>query len=118
MSWKINLHSSTIEYQLGDDSFYTDDIKLLDEKFYTEPGGYKEPDETVCEATYEADSEHGKFTWKVTARCSGFDTDAVIEEVCETITPDQSIEADTPSFYIEDEDEADEPSFYIEDEGP
>ena len=105
MSWKIVLKSETVEYQLDDESHQTYPIQLVNEEFDSEPGGYKEPNDTVCVATYEADSEHGKFTWKVSARRSGFETYAVIEEVFETTTPNPSINVEEPSFDIEDDDE-------------
>jgi hypothetical protein len=105
MSWRIVSKNETVEYQLGGESYHTYEIKLLSEEFHNEPGGYKEPDDTVCVAAYEADSEHGKFTWKVSARRPGFETYAAIEDVFEATTPNPLIEVDEPSFDIENDDE-------------
>jgi hypothetical protein len=103
MSWKIVLKNDIVEYSIGNDSFNTDEIQLVESKYFNEPGGYKEPEDTICEEVYSAASEHGVFTWKVRAKKSDFDTFADIEEVYEIITPIQGIESDTPSFDVEHE---------------
>lgn len=106
MSWKIVLKSETVEYRVDGEPYYTHAIKLVSADFHNEPGGYKEPEDTVCVAIYEADSGHGKFTWKVSARRSGFETYATIEDVFETTIPDpSSIDVDEPSFDIEGDEE-------------
>ncbi|MFY9260980.1 MAG: hypothetical protein WAO71_10780 [Gallionella sp.] len=106
MSWRIVSKIKTVQYKLGGEYYQTDEIKFLSEEFHDEPGEYKEPNDTVCVAAFEADSEHGKFTWKVSARRSGFETYAAIEDVFEATTPNPSIEVDKqPSFDIENEDE-------------
>lgn len=101
MSWEIVLKTETVDYSIRDESFTTSEIKLVDSNIYNEPGGYKEPEDTVVEETYSAESEHGTFTWKVQARRSGFETYAVIVDVFETNIPSPEIEADTPSFDVE-----------------
>jgi hypothetical protein len=104
MSWKIVLETETVHYTIGDESFTTSDIQLVKSELHNEPGGYKEPEDTVVEETYSADSEHGTFTWKVRARRSGFETYAAIEDIFEISIPSSEIEADTPSFDVENED--------------
>ncbi|WP_409523674.1 hypothetical protein [Nitrincola sp. MINF-07-Sa-05] len=100
MSWEIVSNSTTARYNLGEDSYQTETIKLVSKKFHSEPGDYKEPEDTVCIATFQADSLHGMFSWKVSARRSGFEINPAIEEVFETTIPDPSIEVDEPAFDI------------------
>lgn len=101
MSWKIFSKSDSVEYRLGDCSYSTDRVECVGEEFFNEPGAYKEPDDTVCVATFEAHSEHGKFVWKVSARRSGFETFPVIEDIFLVVTPDPRIDVDDPIFDVE-----------------
>lgn len=105
MSYKIALKKDTIEYTIGDDSFESEKIQLIDSKLYQETGGYKEPNDDVIEETYQANSEHGIFTLGVWARRCGFNTyweldDPDIQE------PNQEIKiSDTDIFELEEEDD-------------
>jgi len=104
MYWKITQTSRPVEYHQGDNSFFTDEIKLESENFHLEPSaGHQEPEEKVCVATYAAKSTHGKFAWRVTARQTGFETYAIIEDVLLIESPDQVKIADLPTFSIEQE---------------
>lgn len=99
---KIYLGSRDTSYRIGEDCFRTSVIKKTDYRFWNEPSsGYKEPPDTVIEEVYQADSEHGVFTWKVRARRSGFDTYLTIEDI-ECTSPDEKIEVDEPTFDTED----------------
>ncbi|EXU76769.1 hypothetical protein [Erwinia mallotivora] len=86
MSWEIVCSSESIDYVLiktqEEESFTTESIIFNDRKIHQEPsGGYQEPNDHVMTDTYIANSEHGSFTWVVTARRSGFNSFAEIEDI-------------------------------------
>jgi hypothetical protein len=103
MSCKIALKINTIKYTIGDNSFESDEIKLMDRKCNGETGDYKEPNDNVIEETYQANSAHGIFTLAVWARRCGFNTyweldDPDIQE------PNKEIEiSNTDFFELEEE---------------
>jgi len=106
MSWEISCTTYSINYVVDgvDDSFNTDSINRIDRKLYeVDGGGYKEPKDNVMVDTYSAESEHGFFTWIVTARRAGFDGYAHIENVAST-EPENCEALDMPSFKIKEND--------------
>ncbi len=102
MSWEIKLDSKNIEYEFEKNNYQTYDINLVGTNHYQEKSsGYKEPDDIVVEETYQADSEHGLFIWKVIARSTGFNTYADdIENTQEVSVPENCETNETPSFSI------------------
>lgn len=106
MSWEITCSTDYINYTAngGDETFTTDPVCLISKKTHFEPSSdYKGPEDAVMTSLYAAQSEHGSFTWEVTARRAGFNGYAEIENIhpeypqgCEPI--------DEPDFDIEDTD--------------
>jgi len=101
LSWQINLVSNKAYYEFRGEGYETEDLAINDRKKWSEEGGgYKEPGDSVEKAIYAADSEHGIFRWEVTARRSGFNTYADIEEVCLVDSPKDCEVTDYPRFEI------------------
>ena len=99
MSCKIALKKDTIEYTIGDDSFESEKIQLIDSKPCKEPSaGYKEPDDDVIYETYHANSEHGIFTLSVSARRYGFDTYWQLDDQ-DIKEPNQEIDISDTDFF-------------------
>lgn len=85
MSWGIVCKTDYIDYAVTnneDESFFTNLIVFQNRNIYQEESGeYKAPKDDVIVDTYIANSEHGLFQWTVTARRSGFNSYAVIEDI-------------------------------------
>lgn len=105
MSFEIVLKSDRVIYQLGEKSFSTDKIEKIDSNKFHEPGVYKEPESTVIEEIYQANSERGIFKWKVRACRHGYDGYASIDDIFLISSPDPRIEADDPSFVVNEVEE-------------
>ncbi|MDY0326614.1 MAG: hypothetical protein RBR07_00020 [Arcobacteraceae bacterium] len=102
------LKIGTIEYTKGDDTFESDEVKIISRTFHEESGGYKEPNDVIETVEFEAESEHGTITGQASARRSGFDTYFEYEDNVELSinTDDKTIELSTPYCTVEeDEDE-------------
>ena len=104
MSWEISLISKNISYQFQDKEFQTQQIfhegrKIIEEK----SGGYKETDDTVMIDIYKANSDHGFFMWSVSARRSGFESQAYIDddEINEISVPENCTCLEKPKFKID-----------------
>lgn len=105
MSWGIKWDGSSVEYTFQGETFAIDSIAYDKGEIRNERGGgYKEPDDTIVEDVYFAKSEHGTFRWKVSARASGFDAHADIEEVVLVQVP-TGCECDLPVFEIYESDD-------------
>ena len=91
----------SITYDIGDESFESDEVKIISQKLHEEPGFYKEPNDTVEEVIFEASTEHGIITGKATARRSGFDTDFELENIDVNID-NKEINITTPECNIEE----------------
>ena len=77
MSWEIVCKTDYIDYSVAnneDESFFTNQIVL------SNSSDYKAPKADVMVDTYIANSEHGIFQWTVTARRTGFNSFAEIED--------------------------------------
>jgi len=104
MSWEITCSTEYINYIAngGDETFTTDPICLISQKTHFEPSSdYKGPEDAVMTSLYAAQSEHGSFTWEVTARRAGFNGYAEIENI-HTESPQGCDPIDEPDFDIED----------------
>ncbi len=77
---EIQLKDTIVNYIFNKEEYRIGTITLLNSEVYEEPSaGYQEPKDQVIEETYQAHSEHGNFTWLVTARKEGFSTVFEIE---------------------------------------
>lgn len=86
------------------ETFTINSIALDNRNIRTERGGgYQEPDDTIMEDVYSATTEHGIFRWNVTARASGFDARADIEDI-ELVQIPSGCECDLPDFEIVESD--------------
>ena len=85
MSWEIICKTDYIDYSVAnneDESFFTSQIVLSNREIHQEPSSeYKAPKDDVMVDTYIANSEHGIFQWTVTARRTGFNSFAEIEDI-------------------------------------
>ncbi len=101
MPWEIKLITNNIKYSCDDETYTTTKITFVDRKLWQEPsGGYKEPNDDVMQDTYQANSEHGLFEWVVTARRTGFNSYAEIEDVDKIKEPKNCETLEQPSFGI------------------
>ncbi|WP_182755151.1 hypothetical protein [Pseudoalteromonas sp. SR44-2] len=104
MAWSIEWDGKSVEYVYRDESFEINEITLKERDIRDEPSsGYQEPNDTVMHDIYKANTEHGDFEWSVTARTSGYETHAEIDDV-EYIKIPNGCESEAPSFEISTED--------------
>jgi len=101
MSWKIKLDTNTINYSFDGEEYETDEIYCSKSNWRIEKGTYKDPDDNICEEEYIAESEHGTFSWTIRATRTGWDSYGEIEDIYESIEPEDCEALDSPSFSIE-----------------
>ena len=100
MSSEIEWNGYDVEYTYGDESYVIDDVSSISVKHHQEKSaGHQEPDDDVVTEVFSADTEHGEFRWSVTARRSGFESSAEIEDV-EVLQEPEGCDAESPSFTI------------------
>lgn len=108
MSWQIVCNTDYIEYLFDNNEenpHLTGYLAFASENSYQEESGeYKAPKDDVVTQVYTADSDHGVFIWKVTARRSGFNTYAEIEDVYLIEAPENCETLDSPRFSIKESD--------------
>lgn len=101
MSWEIVCNTDYIDYSVTnneDESFFTNTIVFQNRKILQEESSeYKAPKDDVMIDTYIANSDHGVFKWTVTARRSGFNSFAVIEDTY--LTEPNGCEALSSAFF-------------------
>ena len=93
MAWGIQWNGCPVQYSYGGDVYNLDHIRSSNHEFFDECG------DSVMIETYQADSEHGSFLWKVSARCSELDSSGEIEST-ELLTQPNGCESDLPVFSI------------------
>lgn len=107
MSWEIICSSDNIDYVLQnhgqDEIFATESIVFTDRTIHkVRSSGYQEPDDDVMVDIYIANSDHGYFKWTVTARRSGFNSFAEVEDV-QCLEPTGCEVLDNPTFVIRED---------------
>ena len=101
MTWEIKLATEHVEYENCGEIYSTKSIFRVDRKIHFEPSaGYQEPEDQVIEDIYKADSEHGLFEWVVTARLTGFNSHAEIDDI-QAKEPEHCEILNQPSFFVE-----------------
>lgn len=93
MAWGIQWDGYPVQYSYGGEFYSLDHIACSNKKLFDESG------DTVMIETYQAHSEHGSFQWKVSARCSEFDSSGEIEST-DMLTQPNGCEANLPVFSI------------------
>lgn len=101
MNWRIKKQDDGVDYRVGKEYFTTFELEIVTNDQRNETGPHKEPNDSVVENIYSADSEHGIFKWRVIARRSGSESSASIEYVEAILIPDHCEETETPQFEIE-----------------
>ena len=96
----------TIKYTIDDEEYESEEVQIVKQELYQEPGGYKEPDDVVEVVYFKAKTEHGDITGLVTARREGFKPHFEIENVEINYKNDKLELVKFNPIIVEDEDEA------------
>ena len=79
-----NILNGNFEFEETEDDneeYESEEVQIVKQELYQEPGGYKEPDDVVEVVYFKAKTEHGDITGLVTARREGFKPHFEIENV-------------------------------------